>query len=91
MCKPGQKLVPGDHICDIETDKATIAWEAQEEGVVARMLVISFLKQRPHLQTCTTSEIDIRGARHRSRRAPRRSPSERLFLCSATTRPTLPL
>jgi hypothetical protein len=39
MIKPGQKLSPGDHICDIETDKATIAWEAQEEGYVAKMLV----------------------------------------------------
>lgn len=38
MIKPGQKLSPGDHICDIETDKATIAWEAQEEGYVAKML-----------------------------------------------------
>jgi len=39
MVKVGQKVTPGDHICDIETDKATIAWEAQEEGYIAKMLV----------------------------------------------------
>lgn len=29
----------GDHICDIETDKATIAWESQEDGYIAKILV----------------------------------------------------
>ena len=28
----------GDHLCDLETDKATIAWEAQDEGYVAAIL-----------------------------------------------------
>jgi hypothetical protein len=31
--------VSGDHLCDLETDKATIAWEAQDEGYVAAVLV----------------------------------------------------
>ena len=31
--------VSGDHLCDLETDKATIAWEAQDEGFVAAILV----------------------------------------------------
>eukprot|EP00292_Cryptomonas_paramecium_P018691 CAMPEP_0113673738 /NCGR_PEP_ID=MMETSP0038_2-20120614/7021_1 /TAXON_ID=2898 /ORGANISM="Cryptomonas paramecium" /LENGTH=125 /DNA_ID=CAMNT_0000590223 /DNA_START=221 /DNA_END=595 /DNA_ORIENTATION=- /assembly_acc=CAM_ASM_000170 len=38
MVKVGQKISAGDHICDIETDKATIAWEAQDEGYVAAIL-----------------------------------------------------
>jgi len=33
------QVSPGDLICDIETDKATIGWEAQEEGFVAAILV----------------------------------------------------
>ena len=37
--KVGDKVSPGDLICDIETDKATIGWEAQEEGFVAAILV----------------------------------------------------
>ena len=37
--KVGDKLSPGDLICDIESDKATIGWEAQEEGYVAAILV----------------------------------------------------
>ena len=32
-------MSPGDLICDIETDKATIGWEAQEDGYVAAILV----------------------------------------------------
>eukprot|EP00292_Cryptomonas_paramecium_P003351 CAMPEP_0113700620 /NCGR_PEP_ID=MMETSP0038_2-20120614/24077_1 /TAXON_ID=2898 /ORGANISM="Cryptomonas paramecium" /LENGTH=580 /DNA_ID=CAMNT_0000624335 /DNA_START=263 /DNA_END=2005 /DNA_ORIENTATION=+ /assembly_acc=CAM_ASM_000170 len=37
--KVGSKLAPGDIICDIESDKATIAWESQEDGYVAAVLV----------------------------------------------------
>eukprot|EP00293_Proteomonas_sulcata_P021143 CAMPEP_0184316262 /NCGR_PEP_ID=MMETSP1049-20130417/89056_1 /TAXON_ID=77928 /ORGANISM="Proteomonas sulcata, Strain CCMP704" /LENGTH=58 /DNA_ID=CAMNT_0026635149 /DNA_START=59 /DNA_END=231 /DNA_ORIENTATION=- len=37
--KVGDKIAPGDLICDIETDKATIGWESQEDGYVAALLV----------------------------------------------------
>ena len=37
--KPGMKILPGDLIMDIETDKATMGWESQEEGFVAAVLV----------------------------------------------------
>ncbi len=37
--KVGDKISPGDLIMDIETDKATMGWEAQEEGIVAAVLV----------------------------------------------------
>lgn len=37
--KVGDKISPGDLIMDIETDKATMGWEAQEEGHVAAILV----------------------------------------------------
>ena len=29
VCGGGMQISPGDLICDIETDKATIGWEAQ--------------------------------------------------------------
>ena len=38
MVKPGDKVGPGDHLCDVETDKATMGWESQEEGYVAAIL-----------------------------------------------------
>eukprot|EP00293_Proteomonas_sulcata_P001308 CAMPEP_0184323776 /NCGR_PEP_ID=MMETSP1049-20130417/132013_1 /TAXON_ID=77928 /ORGANISM="Proteomonas sulcata, Strain CCMP704" /LENGTH=236 /DNA_ID=CAMNT_0026645361 /DNA_START=258 /DNA_END=968 /DNA_ORIENTATION=+ len=37
--KVGDKVAPGDLLCEIETDKATIGWESQEEGYVAKILV----------------------------------------------------
>jgi len=37
--KPGDKIAPGDLLMDIETDKATMGWEAQEDGIVAKVLV----------------------------------------------------
>lgn len=32
-------MAPGDVLCEVETDKATIAWEAQEEGFIAAILL----------------------------------------------------
>mmetsp|Transcript_912 Transcript_912/g.2311 ORF Transcript_912/g.2311 Transcript_912/m.2311 type:complete len:489 (+) Transcript_912:259-1725(+) len=35
----GDKFGPGDVICSVETDKATVDFEAQDDGVVAKILV----------------------------------------------------
>lgn len=32
-------MAPGDVLCEVETDKATMAWENQDEGFVARILL----------------------------------------------------
>ncbi len=37
--KAGDKFVPGDVICSVETDKATVDFEAQDEGFLAKILV----------------------------------------------------
>ena len=37
--KEGDAVQPGDVYCEVETDKATIEWEAQEEGWLAKILV----------------------------------------------------
>ena len=37
--KEGDAVQPGDVYCEVETDKATIEWEAQEEGYVAKILM----------------------------------------------------
>lgn len=37
--KEGESFGPGDVICEVETDKATVSFEAQEDGVVAKILV----------------------------------------------------
>src|SRR5688572_21898139 len=37
--KEGQKVSPGDVIAEIETDKATMEFEAIDEGVLAKILV----------------------------------------------------
>ena len=35
----GEEIAAGDSIADIETDKATMTWEAQDDGFVAQILV----------------------------------------------------
>ncbi|KAL4449482.1 hypothetical protein ABPG77_007126 [Micractinium sp. CCAP 211/92] len=37
--KEGQEIAPGDVLADVETDKATLSWENQDEGFVAKLLV----------------------------------------------------
>ena len=37
--KAGEQIAAGDSIADIETDKATMTWEAQDDGFVAKILV----------------------------------------------------
>jgi pyruvate dehydrogenase E2 component (dihydrolipoamide acetyltransferase) len=37
--KEGDKVKVGDVICEIQTDKATIGFESQEEGYLAKILV----------------------------------------------------
>lgn len=36
--KEGDSVQPGDIYCEVETDKASIEWEAQEEGFLAKIL-----------------------------------------------------
>lgn len=35
----GQEIAPGDVLAEVETDKATLSWENQDEGFVAKLLV----------------------------------------------------
>lgn len=37
--KEGDAVRPGEVLCEIETDKATMALEASEEGFIAKILV----------------------------------------------------
>ena len=36
--KAGDPYAPGDFFCSVETDKATVDFEAQDEGYVAKIL-----------------------------------------------------
>jgi hypothetical protein len=37
--KEGEAFGPGDVLCEVETDKATVSFDAQDEGVLAKILV----------------------------------------------------
>ncbi|XP_050436085.1 pyruvate dehydrogenase protein X component, mitochondrial-like [Adelges cooleyi] len=37
--KAGDKVAPGDVLCDIQTDKAVMVFETEEEGILAKILV----------------------------------------------------
>ena len=35
----GDPVQPGDLLCDIQTDKAVVGYETEEEGILAKILV----------------------------------------------------
>lgn len=37
--KEGEEIQPGDALADIQTDKAVMSFELEEEGVLAKILV----------------------------------------------------
>jgi len=37
--KEGEEIAAGDSIAEIETDKATMDWEAQDEGFLAKIIL----------------------------------------------------
>lgn len=37
--KEGDKISAGDVLCEIQTDKAIMAYETEEEGILAKILV----------------------------------------------------
>lgn len=39
--KEGDKFEPGTSLCDVETDKATVSFDATEEGYIAKILIAS--------------------------------------------------
>ncbi|KAL1199851.1 Dihydrolipoyllysine-residue acetyltransferase component 1 of pyruvate dehydrogenase complex [Cardamine amara subsp. amara] len=47
MKKEGDKIEVGDVLCEIETDKATVEFESQEEGYLAKILVTEGSKDIP--------------------------------------------
>jgi len=45
--KEGDAIQPGDVLCEVETDKATMEWEAQEEGFLAKIVMPEGSKDIP--------------------------------------------
>lgn len=45
--KEGDAIQPGDVLCEVETDKATMEWEAQEEGFLAKIIMPEGSKDIP--------------------------------------------
>ena len=45
--KVGDQVSPGQVLAEVETDKATIDWEAQEDGFIAKLLVPDDTKDIP--------------------------------------------
>lgn len=41
--KEGDAISPGDVLCEIQTDKAVMSFETEEEGILAKILV-TYLK-----------------------------------------------
>jgi biotin carboxyl carrier protein len=45
--QPGDKLGPGDVLCEVETDKASVGFEMQEDGYLAKILLPEGAKDVP--------------------------------------------
>lgn len=45
--QPGDKIAPGDVLVEIETDKAQMDFECQDEGFLAKIIVNSGAKDVP--------------------------------------------
>ena len=39
----GDSLAPGDLLCEIQTDKAVLGFEAEDDGILAKILVRKFV------------------------------------------------
>lgn len=50
--KEGDKVAPGDVLVEIETDKATMDLEAQEDGFLAKILLTTGTKDAPIEKVC---------------------------------------
>ena len=48
--KEGDKVAPGDVLMEIQTDKAVISYEVDEEGIIAKILVILAYFKRDNLK-----------------------------------------
>jgi len=55
--KVGDKVLPGEALCGIETDKATVDYEMQEEGYIAKILFSDGAKDIP-LGECLAILVD---------------------------------
>jgi len=45
--KEGQQFLPGDMICEIETDKAVVGYEMLDEGFLAKIIIGDGVKNIP--------------------------------------------
>ena len=78
VAKIGDKVGPGDVICGIETDKATVDFEVQEEGYIAAILFPENTKDIPlgtTLAILVEDEDDLAAfANYKSEDAPAAAP-----------------
>jgi len=50
--REGDKLSPGNSLCSVETDKATVDFEVNEEGFLAKILFAAGTKDIPIGEVC---------------------------------------
>src|SRR5215213_254733 len=63
--KEGEKVKPGDVIAEIETDKATMEYEAVDEGTIAKIVVPEGAADIPvnqHIAVLATEGEDVKAA-----------------------------
>ena len=48
----GDAINPGDMLCDVQTDKAVVTMDIEEEGILAKILVHSLIGSFEHKPDC---------------------------------------
>jgi hypothetical protein len=56
--KEGDPIAPGDVLCDIQTDKAVVSFETEEEGILAKVLVRTH--ELGNNSNCSSVKTDFR-------------------------------
>jgi len=74
----GESFGPGDVICEVETDKATVEFEAQDDAIIAKILVAEgtpdiavgapiMVRRRSSSYSCTSSSNSSGGGCRRDK------------------------
>ena len=89
--KEGDKIKSGDVIAEIETDKATMEYEAVDEGTLAKIVVPEGTQDvavNSVIAVLAGEGEDVKAAASAAKAAPAKAPEKKAEVAPATTKPS---